>query len=305
MSTKSIKCSICDSFNVLLIKSIDTDQLILAWKQNFNIDISSEFKEIRSVDLFKCDLCSFQFFLPFSLEGSSYIYKELQNLSWYYMPRKWEYNLALKELKGCRTIMEIGCGSGEFIKLARVEKELNVEGLELNEKAVLEAQKHDLPVKNLDLREAAVQFPGHYDAVCSFQVLEHVSNPNDFLEWSCALIKPGGKLILGLPNANSFLKYQFNVLDMPPHHMSRWSSKVLCHLQSLFPLKLKHIKLEPLAEYHVDCYINTYWPILAKIGFTQYFCQSSLKRWLSKSIKRTRLRKLLRGQSLFVSFIRV
>lgn len=300
-----MKCPLCNSEDISLVRLIKAEQLTAAWNRAFGINIYPELQGIQTIQLFECRCCHLQYFAPGSLAGSSHLYAQLEKLDWYYMPHKWEHDVAPEDLRGCRTILEIGCGFGDFVMRARTEEGLNVEGIELNESAVQEAQRRGLPVQLLDLREAAVQFAGHYDAVCGFQVLEHVPNPKDFLEWSCALIKPGGKLILGLPNADSFLKYQFNILDMPPHHMTRWSSKVLSHLPNSFPLKLEYVKLEPLAEYHVDGYVSAYCSVLAKYGVTQKLCCPKLKQWLSKFIKWTGLRKLLTGQSFYASFIRV
>lgn len=302
---ESPKCPICGSPDISLVNSIDTEQLIGVWKQQLNIDVSRDFQNVHNVDLFECDCCHLQFFLPDSLSGSPQLYTQLQRFDWYYMPHKWEHNAALEDMEGCERILEIGCGFGDFVARARSDKGLDAEGIELNVSAVKKAQQSGLPVRGLDLGKVATQFTGHYDAVCSFQVLEHVPNPKDFLEYSCALTKPGGKLILGLPNAESFLRYQFNILDMPPHHVTRWSSKVLHHLPKLFPLRVEHIKLEPLAEYHVVGYVNAYFSALAKYGVSRYFLRPRLMPWISEFIRLTGLRKLLTGQSLYVSFVRV
>lgn len=299
------KCPICDSLDTLLVRSIDVEQLIEAWKQKFDIDVSSEFRKVKTVDLLGCDCCYVQFFVPDCLTGSGHIYAQLQRFDWYHIPRRWEYNIALGDLRECGRILEIGCGVGDFIKQARNEEGLNVEGIELDDDAVRKAQESYLPVRALNLEDLAVSLPGHYDAVCGFQVLEHVPNPKKFLECSCALIKPGGKLLLGLPNAESFLKYQFNILDMPPHHMTRWSSSVLNHLQKFFPLNLEHVKLEPLAEYHVNGYVTAYCFALAKYSFVQNLCRYRPRQLISKFIKSTGIRRLLTGQSMYASFTRI
>jgi 2-polyprenyl-3-methyl-5-hydroxy-6-metoxy-1,4-benzoquinol methylase len=42
--------------------------------------------------------------------------------------------------------------------------------------------------------------PGSYDAVTMFSVLEHLPDPLAGLRRSCALLRDGGVLVLGLPN---------------------------------------------------------------------------------------------------------
>jgi 2-polyprenyl-3-methyl-5-hydroxy-6-metoxy-1,4-benzoquinol methylase len=106
------------------------------------------------------------------------------------------------------------------------------------------------------VEEVAKSHPGTYSAVCSFQVLEHLTKPAEFVKAACDLLPAGGKLILGLPNADSSLGRQFNLLDMPTHQVTRWTIGVLSRLPRWFPLKLVRIVTEPLADYHVDGYVQ-------------------------------------------------
>ncbi|MGA1840856.1 MAG: class I SAM-dependent methyltransferase [bacterium] len=239
------------------------------------------------------------------MTGSNHLYNQLERFDWYYMQRKWEYDFSINDLKGCQKVLEIGCGSGNFVKYARIKHSLNVEGIEINHSAVKKARDRGLPVRNLDLEDAAKKFAGKYEAVCSFQVIEHVSNPKDFLKWSCMLLKPGGKLILGIPNADSFLKYQFNILDMPPHHMTHWDRHVLSFLPDIFPLRLMRLNKEPLAEYHAEEYIDAYFSYFNKYRITRAIYVSGLRKVLTQFLKYKAVRKYLTGQSLYACFSHV
>jgi hypothetical protein len=66
-------------------------------------------------------------------------------------------------------------------------------------------------------------------------------------------LKPGGLLIFGVPNNDSFLRYADNaVLNRPPHHMGLWTPKSLSKLPKVFKIVLERLELEPLAE--IDWY---------------------------------------------------
>jgi len=256
-------CPLCGSENLHFCQSYEVKQIQHEW-EILNIDTKESFFKFSYINLIICNECKIQFFLPNIIFEINLLYGQLEKFDWYYMPEKWEYKIGLRDLIKSKKILEIGSGFGDFVKKVINEIGNVIEGIELNETAVTESQRRGLPVKSIDLQKIVQEFSGQYDAVCSFQVLEHVPNPREFLDNMCKLLRPGGKLILGLPNADSFLKHQFNILDMPPHHMTRWSKSALEKLPELFPIQLDHIELEPLAEYQVYGYIDAYLSLISK-----------------------------------------
>lgn len=292
-----------NSQDITLVKAVKSEQLILDWKSFFDIDITNELHNYQEIYLYECNKSKLRFFVP-NLVGSNSIYKNLQKFNWYYMPTKWEYNIALNDLKTCLNVLEIGSGFGHFIKLAK-ESGLNIRGIELNQTAVEVAQENQLPVENTNLQDLAELYPESFDAVCSFQVLEHVPNPKEFVSCSLQLLKPNGKLIIAVPNAQSFLKHQYNLLDMPPHHVTQWSSLSFKYLEKIFPIELEKILKEPLASYHVGGYVDAYsnyWlsvSPLTKLLFNRY------TTLIYQKILNTRIRNLVTGQSLYVKFQKI
>jgi 2-polyprenyl-3-methyl-5-hydroxy-6-metoxy-1,4-benzoquinol methylase len=136
--------------------------------------------------------------------------------------------------------------------------DIKAEGIELNSEAIKIASDKGIPVSQSDLHMLAKEKSGSFDAVCAFQVLEHIAEPLAFLESLIQLIKPGGKVIISVPNSDSFAKHdKENLLDLPPHHMTRWSEGTFRSLPAFLSIKLERVKVEPLAQYHVDWYILT------------------------------------------------
>ena len=296
-------CPLCGSQDTRVAKSIEVEPLVREWERSLRMDVRQEFRGLSRFELRQCGACSVGYFAPRSLAGSCELYAQLEKYEWYYMPRKWEHDVALKDLRGCRKVVEVGCGFGDFV--ARVAQQgVKVEGIEHNPSAVQRAAQRGWPVRRLDLLELAAQSPAAYDAVCSFQVLEHLADPAKFLAACCTLLRPGGKLLLGLPDAESFIRYQFNILDLPPHHMSRWSAKVLRRLPAFFPLRLVRLKCEPLAEYHVEGYVDAYISVVTRHGMLTSLCHPRIRAFLMDSLKRTGVRRLLRGQTLYVAYMR-
>jgi 2-polyprenyl-3-methyl-5-hydroxy-6-metoxy-1,4-benzoquinol methylase len=101
-------------------------------------------------------------------------------------------------------------------------------GIELNTSAAQVAHTAGLDVSTEMIGVHVMKCEGGYDAVCSFQVLEHVSNVNAFVSDVVRALKIGGTLILGVPNNDAFLRLEkCPVLNAPPHHMGLWTKASL------------------------------------------------------------------------------
>lgn len=291
---------------VRLLSTIPVAQLVDDWKISLGLDIGDELAGIEEIFLYRCQASRVDFFLPPEAAGTVKFYENLRKFDWYYMADKWEFAVALPDLAGCRRILEVGSGPGLFVE--RAMKTLTgstVQGIELNENAVSQARQRNLPVEPLDLRELVNQGET-FDAVCSFQVLEHVHRPRELLEAIAQVLSPGGVLILSVPNRNSFLGRQYNLLDMPPHHMTRWDAKVFGYLPRLFPLKLLCLRLEPLAPYHIPGYVEAYgryWN--AKLPLLRRYLSEGRLRRIAEILHQKGLYRFLRGQTLYGVFKRL
>ena len=292
------------SGDVTLISTIKSSKLVNDWKKTFDIDIKDELLGSEEIYLYQCNRTKLFFFEPSSIAGSGLLYEKLQKYDWFYMPDKWEHQIALQNIKGSQKVLEVGCAFGAFIE-AGLKSKIDIQGIEMNESAVAVARSKSLPVTNLSLETFAQSYPESLDAICSFQVLEHVQNPKDFIEWSIQSLKIGGLLIICVPNCESFLKHQHNILDMPPHHMLRWSETSFKSLEGLFPIKLQRVEREPLAAYHVSGYLESYANYfktknpLNKLFFNRY-THKFYKFFLQHGF-----RKYCLGQSLYVEFRKI
>jgi 2-polyprenyl-3-methyl-5-hydroxy-6-metoxy-1,4-benzoquinol methylase len=119
-----------------------------------------------------------------------------------------------------RSLLDIGCGSGTFLHLAR-KRGFVPYGMDMSEHAVAAARaQYDLPVRQGDI--GSDLWEGHsFDFITMFHVLEHLPAPGKALEYARGLLKPGGSLILQVPNASSFQACVFGArwygLDVPRH----------------------------------------------------------------------------------------
>ena len=97
--------------------------------------------------------------------------------------------------------------------------------------------------------------PASYDVVCHFQVLEHVSAPRAFLVDCVRALRPGGRLIITVPSEDSFLSIAEDAwLNMPPHHVTRWTDSALRFALAKLQLEAQEIWHEPVASFHAAWY---------------------------------------------------
>ena len=248
-----ITSPLTNSKNIKLKRTIKTNFLINAWKKS-NIDVARFFLGLDEIYLYECMDTGFKFFYPQNLEGDNRFYEDLQKFPWYYMNWKWEYEKALKLIEPDFSILEIGCGPGDFLKKLK-EKNIKNVGLEFNDEAIKKCHKKKLTVHQETIQKHAQNNIEKYDLVCSFQVMEHIAEIKEALSASLKTLKPGGLLVISVPNDDSFIKNDpDNLMETPPHHMSRWNRKTLKNLACIFNLELLDIHFEPLQDYHYRYY---------------------------------------------------
>ncbi|MDO8886364.1 methyltransferase domain-containing protein [Candidatus Oleimmundimicrobium sp.] len=195
------------------------------------------------------------FFDPM-VTGDENFYSALQKIDWYYMDDKEEYQYAKQFIKNTDKVLDVGAGKGAFANIISTKQYV---GLDLSIGAKELAEINGITIENESIQEHANKFPKEYDVVCSFQVLEHVSDPYSFIKAQQNALKYGGLLIIAVPSEDSFLKYVVNgVLNMPPHHVTRWSDQSLHYIETLFELKLINLNHEKLQEVHKKSYFSTF-----------------------------------------------
>lgn len=146
-----------------------------------------------------------------------------------------------------KELLEIGCGNGFFLeKISSLG--FNVEGVDINKDAISTCKSKGLNVEAVNVFD----IPKSYDVVVLFQVLEHMENAKalfDFL--TTRLVRPGGHLIIAVPDPEGYLKeMETNLLDMPPHHNSCWGLETFKHLHTQFGLQLVEHKKETIRYVH-------------------------------------------------------
>jgi SAM-dependent methyltransferase len=126
------------------------------------------------------------------------------------------------------TVLDIGCGSGEYLLKMR-KKGWRVFGVEPSRAAAIAGQKEGLEIFHGTLAQAA--FPERFfDYVRANHSLEHMPNPHQVLAEISRILRPNGKLFMGVPNTASlefrlFKQYWWHLCA--PVHVYGYSLKTL------------------------------------------------------------------------------
>lgn len=285
-------------------KSFPSKMVIDTYQKYFQMDVAEYFEGIEQFQMFECMQSGYRFYHPFSMGGKSALYEEFQKLNWYYLPWKWEHDVCKSLVKKGDYILEVGCGRGDFIKnISKQIPSVQCTGLELNRSAAIE--EGGLKILNTTIESYAAKNPQAADLVCSFQVLEHISQVRPFLGAMVQSLKPGGLLVICVPNNDSFIKHDFTgVLNLPPHHMGLWNEKSLKFIGTQFNLGLEKIVFEPLQPYHFDWYTAITMQHLFGLKFgnalISLFQKTKINKILNLFLKL--FSTIIRGHSILIVF---
>ena len=131
---------------------------------------------------------------------------------------------ARRALGAGRRILDVGCGSGLFLRALRDRlqaKGTDIAGIDASPRAAALAwHRLEVPTAVADLVRAPFA-ASSFDLICMFHVLEHLPDPVAYLNAARGLLAPGGKLVVQTPNLDC---WQYRIfgdrwsgLDIPRH----------------------------------------------------------------------------------------
>lgn len=166
------------------------------------------------------------------IAGSPDFYAQLRRFDWYHPGDKAEHCLAGATIGPDDRVLDIGAGDGAF---ADYVNGAAYDGLEFDPKSARNARSFGRNVTHRPLPDVAAEITAgvrpFYTVVTAFQVLEHMPDPEEFVADALRCLAPAGRLILGVPDKNTYVSALPDfALNAPPHHLSWWNAESLTAL---------------------------------------------------------------------------
>jgi len=127
--------------------------------------------------------------------------------------------------------LEIGCGSGGYLQRLLGEG-WDVEGIEFADEPARRCRQLGFRVHTTGIEDVALP-PNAYDLVVAWTVIEHLHDPGAVLRKMRDLLKPGGTMMISVPNIDSWELWAFgryNFILNEPTHLQHFSVDAISRL---------------------------------------------------------------------------
>jgi SAM-dependent methyltransferase len=201
----------------------------------------------------RCNACGFWFASPY-VSGTAEIYNLVTEGNEMYPADRFEFGLTLESLPSLQLdLLEIGAGDGAFIRKARaggLSGRVCATEYDAGSLAAL-GSIPGVETFATSPQGLATTEPGTFDAVCMFQVLEHMDSSDQVFAALRKLTKPDGQLFIGVPNDASvtWQEQHTGFWEMPPNHIGRWTRPAIESLASRHGFRVLDHRYEPSSAF--------------------------------------------------------
>jgi len=242
-------CPLCGATGHAVVGSCPTAEVFEALGRTLGAALSpaavAENTHASAVTLRRCLGCDLEYFVPLRA-GTERFYAEIGACPAYYVAGRWEFDFVCAASGPTDSILDVGAGSGHFLERCRAHGR-KARGLDPSPVAVGSARARGLDVAAGDVASFAAANPDAFDVVTAFHVVEHIERPVEFVAALARLCRPGGRVIVALPNRLSAHRPRGFIegpLDCPPHHVSRWTAANLARLGQAAGLGCERVEAE-------------------------------------------------------------
>jgi SAM-dependent methyltransferase len=233
------------------VQWVSTRLLIDLWRIEFGVDARPSFSGIEHFGLWESPV-GLYFFDP-RPEGEAAFYKDYYTHLQRYgvsVLETWraEFETAGSRIPPGARVLDVSCGLAHFRKSV---PHAIYTGIDPH----FTSPDPAVAVRTESLADHLVANAASYDAVCAFQVLEHLAAPVPFFREMVEAAKPGGLVIIGVPHVPSAMTRIPNfLLSAPPHHLTWWTKPALAALAAEAGLEVESIEVMPWTRFDALIY---------------------------------------------------
>jgi SAM-dependent methyltransferase len=162
--------------------------------------------DVTDAGLYRCDACALHFKWPQFEAGVMHsLYEEGSDTLWSETAAKRTDWTMVKDIVSAarlpeRSILDVGCFDGRFLET--LDASFKKAGVELNRAAAARAASIGVEIVGRSAEELP-SLTQRFGCVASFDVIEHVTDPRDFLRMLAAVTMPGGEILIGTGNTSA------------------------------------------------------------------------------------------------------
>ncbi len=239
-------CVLCGTLDGDAVLEVPYEDVWARLHDDWGIELSAEVRAAsapaHAATLVRCAGCGLERFEPLA-PGSADFYAALM-ASTPYAEDRWDFRAARRLIAADDDVVDLGCGTGKFLaSLGR--RAARTVGVDHNPDGVGEIVRGGGEAYACSFEEFAAREGGGFDAVTTFHTLEHVGDPVAMVRAAGRCLRPGGRLLLSVPNRERTWREEGEPMDRPPHHVTRWGPAQLTRLAERAGLAVQEVRFEP------------------------------------------------------------
>lgn len=220
-------CPVTGKPAVRRVQWVTSKLLVDLWRIGLGVDARGSFAGVKRFGLWESPTGLYFFDPPRHGDDRFYsgLYRRLKRGGILAIERvRHEFLIPAKHIRPGARVLDVGCGLGSFRDCV---PEADYTGLDPH------SADHARigGVLSETLGQHLVSHAGAYDAVCCFEVIEHVRDPKAMFAELLQAAKPGGLVCVSVPRIPSAMTRIPNFLiNAPPHHLTWWTEPALREL---------------------------------------------------------------------------
>jgi SAM-dependent methyltransferase len=276
------KCPICAASAPRVIKAFTVGQVATHFipasrDREHHAELRRLISEIwggeEEVNVHACPSCTFVFADPWA-DGSERFYNLVSGGDPHYPRNRWEFHRTIASLRtsiethdsaGVLRLLEVGAGSGEFLKQFRasaIGPRFAPVAIEYDGGARARLEKAGFDVLSCSLGDLAAdeQRRARFRAICLFQTLEHIADVHGTFAAVSDLLSPNGDLFVSVPWSEA-IEVQEDLSgywDLPPNHVGRWTRSAFERIAKQHGLAVVEWELEQIRRPSVAWQLAVY-----------------------------------------------